>query len=75
MRKEYEMTDEELKEIMDACKPVPVMYMSGGQPMFSSRQENANHAWEKLSKKLGFKNMTVKPNGKGNKFFTAEETK
>ncbi len=69
------MTDEELKEIIDACKPVPVMYMDGGQLLFGSRQENANYAWEKLGKKLGFKYMTVKPNGKGNKFFTAEEIK
>jgi len=48
------------------------MYLSGGKPMFNSRQENANYAWEKLGKELGFKYMTVRPNGKGDRFFTAE---
>jgi len=68
----YEMTKDQLTEIMEACKPVPVMYLSGGKPMFNSAQENANYAWEKLGLELGFKHMTVRPNGKGDRFFTAE---
>jgi len=70
--KDFEMTQEHLDEIMDACKSTPVMYLSGGKPMFNSPQENANHAWEKLGESLGFKPMTAKPNGKGDRFFTAE---
>jgi len=69
---DFEMSKEQLAEIMNACKPTPVMYLSGGMPMFNSPQENANHAWEKLGEKLGFKHMTVRPNGKGDRFFSAE---
>lgn len=72
--KEYEMSQDQLNELMDACKPTPVMYLNNGAPMFNSPQENANYAWEKLGKELGFKHMTVSPNGKGDKFFTAEST-
>ena len=73
--KTFEMTDAELKEIMDASKPTPVMYLSGGQPMFSSAQANANHAWKLLGDKLGFDHMTVRPTGKGDKFFSAMPVK
>ena len=72
MRKNFEMTEKQLKKVLDACKPTPVMYLSGGKPMFGTTQENANYAWKKLGKTMGFKYMTVEPNGKGNKFFSAE---
>lgn len=75
MIQEYEMTEDQLKELMDASKPTPVMYLSGGQPMFNSPQENANYAWEKLGKELGFKHMTVSPSGKGDRIFNAEPLK
>jgi predicted TIM-barrel fold metal-dependent hydrolase len=68
----FEMTQEQLDKIMDACKPTPVMYLSGGQPMCRTPQENANSAWEKLGKEMGFDGMTVKPSGKGIRFFTAD---
>ena len=71
MRKDFEMTQEQLDELLDACKPTPVMYLSGGKPMFNSPQENANHAWKLLGEKLGFDHMSVKPTGKGDKFFSA----
>ena len=38
--------------------------------MFGSPQENANRAWAKLGKKMGFDSMTVMP-GKEPRFFTA----
>ena len=69
MIKEFEMTDDQLSALMDACKATPVMFLSGGKPMFNSPQENANHAWKLLGDELGFKHMTVMPCGKGNKFF------
>jgi len=73
--KEFEMTGEQLAKLMDACKSTPVMFLSGGAPMFDTPQENANHAWELLGKELGFKHMTVSPViGKSTKFFTAEST-
>ena len=70
--KDFVMTEEQLNEIKEASKPTPVMYLSGGKPMFNSPQENANYAWEKLGKEMGFKYMTVKPNGKGDRSFSAE---
>jgi len=70
--KNFEMSQKQLDEIINASKATPVMYLSGGKPMFNSAQENANYAWEKLGKQLGFKHMTVRPNGKGDRFFSAE---
>lgn len=73
MRREYEMTSEDLAELLAACRPTPVMFLSGGQPMFDSPQANANRAWEALGRKLGFMPTTVQPvRGKGKQFFTAE---
>ena len=73
MTKLYEMTEDDLKTILDACKPTPVMYLSGGTPMFNTSQENANHAWAMLGEKMGFDHMTVRPAGSdGMRFFTAE---
>lgn len=72
MRREFEMTEDQLKKLLDACKPTPVMYLSGGTPMYSTPQENANRAWEALGKEMGFDYLTVQPNGKGDRFFTAE---
>ena len=71
MRKQFEMTQEQLETIMEACRPVALIALNSGMP--SSPQENANRAWEALGKELGFKHMTVKPNGKGDRFFSAEE--
>ena len=66
------MSQEQLDILLEACKPTPVMYLSGGHPMHRSLQENANDAWEKLGKEMGFKHMTVKPKGKNIRFFSAE---
>ena len=69
-RVEYEMTEEQLKQLLDACKPVPYMVIGGHAP--SSPQENANRAWMGLGKEMGFDWETVRPvQGKGQRFFTA----
>lgn len=69
-RTNYEMTQADLDEILDACKAVPYMVMGGRGP--SSPQENANRAWAALGVKMGFDHMTVHPiSGKGNRFFSA----
>ena len=73
MRKNYEMTQKQFDKILDACKPTPVMYLSGGIPMSPSPQENANSAWRSLGEELGFRYTTVKPNSRGGRFFSAEE--
>lgn len=75
-RTNYEMTREDLKSIMDACKPTLVMKI--GSYTGSTPQENANRAWRLLGEKMGFDHMTAHPiQGKGDQFFSAipSETK
>lgn len=68
--KDYEMTQGQLDVLIDAMKAVPLIAINCGMP--SSQQENANRAWERLGNEMGFKHMTVRPNGKGDRFFSAE---
>ena len=70
MKKEYEMTQESLDQIQDACKLVPMIALQCGTP--ASPQENANNAWKRLGESMGFDHMTVEPSGKGSRFFKAE---
>lgn len=73
MRKEFEMTPEQLDALMNASKSVPLIALQTGMP--ASPQENANNAWERLGKELGFDSMSVRPiPGKTSTFFTAEAT-
>jgi hypothetical protein len=73
MRKEYEMTEDDLAKLLDASKPTPVMYLTGGRPMYDSPQENANRAWKALGHRMGFNYLTCRPvQGKDPRFFTAE---
>lgn len=74
-RKDFEMTQAQLDKLLERCKPTPVMYLSGGQPMFGTSQENANRAWDELGKEMGFIGSTARPTGKGDRFFTAEVIK
>lgn len=74
MRKEYYLCDEDFEKLMEAAKPTPVMYLSGGRPMCNSPQENANAAWCELGKRLGFDGMSVQASSKGERWFSAEET-
>lgn len=69
--KTYELTDEELRDVLDACKPQPYLVFGGMGP--SSPQERANLAWELLGKKHGFDAFTVQGiPGKSERYFTAE---
>ena len=69
-RVNYEMSEEDLKEILDSYKPVPMIMLQCGNP--PSPQENANRAWQRLGEKMGFEWDTVNPiDGKGARFFTA----
>lgn len=72
VRKKFTMSDEQLKTILDACKPVPLIMLQCGMP--KSPQENANEAWKALGKEMGFKYMTVCPVENDQKVFTAEPT-
>lgn len=71
-RKEFEMADEDLEKLLDACKPTPAMWGSGGAKMFPTPQENAARAWNELGDRMGFEGSTAQQvHGKGQKFFTA----
>lgn len=70
-RREFEMSQEQLNKLLDACKPTPVMYLSGGIPMHNTQQENANDAWCELGQEMGFDGMSVEPSNKGPLFFSA----
>ena len=71
LRREYQMTDDQLKALLEACKSVPMIALQCGP--VSNPQENANRAWKKLGDEMGFDHMTVRPiAGKDQKCFTAE---
>lgn len=73
VRKEFEMTQEDLDKIMGAinkARSTPLIMLQVGMP--TSPQEAANTAWKELGSRMGFDGMTVKPCGKGDRFFTAE---
>ena len=75
MRKEFELSQEDLDSILEASKPVPAMFLSGGRPMFGTPQENANDVWQSLGKKYGFVWDTCRPvQGKNRRFITAVST-
>ena len=68
-RREYTMSEPQLKELLSCMEPVPLIALQCGAP--PSPQENANGAWARLGEELGFDSTTVKPTGKGDRFFTA----
>jgi len=71
MRREFEMTQEDLDALLEAMKPVPYIIVGGVAPR--SQQENANDAWKKLGDRMGFDHMSVEPSGRGDRFFMADE--
>lgn len=73
MRHEFEMTQKQLDKVLEACKPTPVMFLSGGVAMGRTPQQNANDAWRKLGDEMGFKWDTAQPMpGCCQRHFTAE---
>jgi len=70
--KDFEMTQEQLDTLMDAMKPIPMIALQCGEP--SSPQARANLAWNALGNTMDFDYKTVRPNGKGDRFFSAEPT-
>jgi hypothetical protein len=69
MRSDFEMTWDDLSTLLQAMKPAPMIMLQCGTPR--SVQENANAAWARLGEKMGFDPMSVRPNGKGDRFFSA----
>lgn len=72
--KQFEMSETQHKQLLEASKPTPVMFLSGGKSMFRSQQQNANDAWRKLGAEMGFDWDTVKACGQGERSFMAEGT-
>jgi len=70
MRTNFEMTHDDLETLLSSMRPVPLIALQCGMPR--SAQESANAAWADLGKKMGFDPMTVEPNGRGDRFFSAE---
>jgi len=66
----FKMTQNDLDTLLAAMKPVPMVMLQCGEP--TSRQENANNAWKALGEKMGFRHMTVRPDGKDPLCFIAE---
>lgn len=77
MEKEFEMTQEEMDNILAINKGGgdPVMFLSGGLPMGISLQEKINQYWGILGDKYGFEPLTDKASSKGGLFFMAEPIK
>lgn len=67
----YTMTDDEYQTLLDASKPTPAMFLSGGETITATPQENANRAWQALAEKHGFIWDTVGPVGNDPKSFYA----
>lgn len=64
------MTEEDLKDLMDACKPVLLMNISDNSR--PSTLQNVERGWKLLSKKMGFNHMSARPiQGKNNRYFSA----
>ena len=70
MRKSFEMTEAQLAKLYEAIKPVPYIIFGGMAP--ASPQERANDFWTALGREMGFDGMSVRPDGRGDRFFTAE---
>lgn len=72
-RQEYELTKEEMDNLLKACNPPPVATrVTPGMTNPLTPQERANIAWTSLGKKRGFDASTVQPvPEKGQFFFTA----
>ena len=71
MRKQYEMTQRQMNEILDASKPIPAIMLQCGP--VSTPQANANRAWAALGETMGFKPMTVeRVSGRSPRVFSAE---
>jgi len=72
-RREFEMTEEDLRRLKEAGRPTPYMLGSGGVPPFASPQENVNVVWKELGARMGFKwDSANAVSGKGQRFFTAD---
>ena len=74
-RQDFEMSPDDVRLIMDRiakARSTPLIMLQCGMPQ--SAQEAANAAWAELGNRMGFDPMSVRPNGKGDRFFSAVPT-
>lgn len=69
MRTHYVLSEEELAELLAACRPVPYLIAGGLAPR--SPVENAVAAWVRLGLTRDFDGMSVEPDGENPRHFTA----
>jgi len=70
MRKQYELTDEQLLRLVNASKPIPYMVVGGVEPQ--TPQEAVNYVWQSLGEEIGFEWDTAEPvAGKSHHHFSA----
>jgi hypothetical protein len=72
MLENFEMTQAQLDKLKEEIKSGPMIALQCGQ--VRSTQERANDAWSRLGKEMYFDHNTVKPNGRGHRFFSAKPT-
>jgi len=74
MRREYVLTDDQVKKLIGSMKGPPLITLQCGQP--ESVQERANRAWIEVGLEAGFDGMTTRPvHGKPMQYITAEPLK
>lgn len=56
-RRQYALTDEQVKRLTSASRPVPYLVIGGVEP--ASSQQNANAFWRALGERRGFDWTTV----------------
>ena len=72
MKQEFEMTQEEMDDIIAINKNQSPVMKFGDHWSGMDLQQKINHYWETLGNKYGFKHLTVESSSKGKLFFLAE---
>lgn len=72
MKQEFEMTQEEMDDIIAINKNQSPVMKFGDHWSGMDLQSKINHYWETLGNKYGFKHLTVEGSAKGKLFFIAE---
>lgn len=72
MKQEFEMTQQNMDDIIAINKNMPPVMKMGDKWSGLDLEERVNAYWEKMGNDMGFKHMTVEPSSKGSLFFIAE---
>lgn len=72
MKQEFEMTQQEMDDIIAINKDQSPVMKFGDYWSGMDLQERINHCWETLGNKYGFKHLTVEGSSRGKLFFLAE---